>query len=275
MYPPLNATAKSSLPKPIRMYAYFEDAGFLPLVVVLIAVKAIIAIFGIVMNAGLAWITYRNSAVYELSFLITFGVVVSGKNVIPFMTCVYLQLIPTYCKYFTLCLMVFIGLDRLKSILMPTDVAVCTSSEISKWYAQKWTFTSAVVLNVSSASIYLVIFILLRTSKAAKNLESTARVYKSLCIIVTIEVVGWGSNSLMQLLSMLGLLYEHYDEYTVWCVEQVLSYLLVMATTVDAPVLFLHSEHYRKAFLAELNALRRHGKAKHGVVHLVQKNAFG
>lgn len=42
------------------MYAYFEDAGFLPLVVVLIAVKAIIAIFGIVMNAGLAWITYRN-----------------------------------------------------------------------------------------------------------------------------------------------------------------------------------------------------------------------
>lgn len=42
------------------MYAYFADAGFLPLVVGLIAGKAIIALFGVVMNVVLAWITYRN-----------------------------------------------------------------------------------------------------------------------------------------------------------------------------------------------------------------------
>lgn len=61
-----------------------------------------------------------SNAVYEVSFLITFGVVASGKNVIPFMQCVYLQLLPAFCKYFTLCLLVFIGLDRLKSVLLPT-----------------------------------------------------------------------------------------------------------------------------------------------------------
>lgn len=64
-----------------------------------------------------------SNAVYEVSFLITFGVVASGRNVIPFMQCVYLQLIPAFAKYFSLCLLVFIGLDRLKSIICPTWLA--------------------------------------------------------------------------------------------------------------------------------------------------------
>lgn len=60
------------------------------------------------------------NAVYELSFVVQCVVFVTGKNLIPFMQCVYLMLVPAFAKYFTLCLMVFIGFDRLKSILLPT-----------------------------------------------------------------------------------------------------------------------------------------------------------
>ncbi|KAH7711312.1 hypothetical protein AAVH_21395 [Aphelenchoides avenae] len=214
------------------------------------------------------------------------------------MTCVYLQLVPAFAKYFTLCLMVFIGLDRLKSIVVPTwnypkthffytyigvvccagycafligltlqvalqmpptwfgqpmyvvfkwcllkfildSTAVCSATEISKWYAGTWAVTSALVLNMTSACIYLLVFVMLRTYKVAKNLEKTERIYKSLCVIVAIEVVGWGSNSLTQHLSSLGLFYWYGDAYTVWCLEQALSYLLVIATTVNAPVLIM------------------------------------
>lgn len=100
-------------------------------------------------------------------------------------------------------------------------------------------------------------------------------------MIVGIEVFCWGSNSISQYLSQWGLFYgENKDAYTVWCAELVLSYLLVIATTVNAPVLcvfrcvtlrpwvdvVLFSETYRKAFLGQLRSLRTRHTITDGVI---------
>lgn len=73
----------------------------------------------------------------------------------------------------------------------------------------------------------------------SEHIESTDRIYKSLCIIVAFEFFGWGSNSLyMQLREWRVINPWALDEYTLWCSEQALGYLLVVATAVNAPVLF-------------------------------------
>lgn len=69
------------------------------------------------------------------------------------------------------------------------------------------------------------------------KLDSTERVLRSLCAIVAIELLGWGSNSIT--LRLWVLLYDQMDTYNAWCTQMALSYLLVIATTVDAPVLYI------------------------------------
>jgi hypothetical protein len=56
-------------------------------------------------------------AIYQPSFLLSFLVLASGVNLVPFPVCFYAQLIPSFMKYFACGLMVAIGLDRLKSVL--------------------------------------------------------------------------------------------------------------------------------------------------------------
>ncbi|KAH7715132.1 hypothetical protein AAVH_17510, partial [Aphelenchoides avenae] len=281
------------------LYGYFAVAGFLPSMFYLLGGKALIALVGIVFNLDLAWITYRNrslhgtcnilialnacsTSLFQVSFLVTFGVVADGTNLVLFMRCVYAQLAPAFGQYFSLCLLVFIGLDRLKSVLLPTvklqevyvmtgvaicaaysafliglslkvalgmdpcwgpgspRKALCVATEITQYEAAKLASTSAIVLNLGSVSIYCVLWLVLRRmSKSTRHIHQSDRINRSLYVIIAIEFVGWGSSSLFQQVyewNIAGV--RDTDEYTRFIIAHLISYLLVIATTVNAPVLF-------------------------------------
>ncbi|KAH7720342.1 hypothetical protein AAVH_12152 [Aphelenchoides avenae] len=166
------------------------------------------------------------------------------------------------CAAYCLFLMV---LSMIVAVNMPPTysdgkprLSLCSTGEVSRSYSSKWVTMTAIVVNLTSVVVYLAIFVMLRMSAAARHLESVERIYKSLCVIMLFELVGWGSNSVYQQLSEWHVFRRRAgDEYTVWCLEQALSYLLVLATAVNAPVLFFFSEIYRKAFVTQWKSIQR------------------
>lgn len=95
-------------------------------------------------------------------------------------------------------------------------------------------------------------------SSHSGKLDSTERVLRSLCTIVAIELFGWGSNSVT--IRLWDLFYGHEDTYNSWCAQMAVSYLLVIATTVDAPVLYafrcVHLWRFRRSILLSFTKIQ-------------------
>ncbi|KAH7699990.1 hypothetical protein AAVH_32896, partial [Aphelenchoides avenae] len=117
-------------------YQELYVAGAVPEIIVLLGIKMLIGLVGIVLNLQLVWVTYRTrslhgicnvliamnafcTAIYQVSFVISFAVVVDGRNLISLRLCYWLQVVPVFMKYFTLCQLIFIGIDRLKALILP------------------------------------------------------------------------------------------------------------------------------------------------------------
>ncbi|KAH7704837.1 Protein SRSX-24 [Aphelenchoides avenae] len=279
-------------------------SGFVPLIAGLLGLRALIAVIGIPMNLNLVWVTWRTrslhgvcnyllalnafcQAIYEISMLESFAVVADGGNLITMKTCFCIIVIPAFAKYFTLCLMVFIGLDRLKCTLLPRwpamhlekyyvafgvflcacwstfviilsyfsvntrfdALVMCSASEISWDLAGQIAFRSALILNFTSVGIYILLWIVLQCSQKTKSLRATRKIFKSILVIMLIEFIGWGSNSVYMLLNQSDLLGIHQlGQLQQWCVSTCIGYLLYLSTATNAPVLFWCSKDYRRAF---------------------------
>ncbi|KAH7705479.1 hypothetical protein AAVH_27312 [Aphelenchoides avenae] len=145
---------------------------------------------------------------------------------------------------------------------------------------------SALALNITSVLVYIASrfvhrrpqpgtaklgaesFVSLPKDQWREHIESTDRIYKSLCIIVAFDFFDWRSNSLYMQLREWRVINEYtlemgeMDEYTLWCSEQALGYLLVVATAVNAPRLvhFQSSVPRQIAFVASAFEIVEHKK---------------
>ncbi|KAH7699576.1 hypothetical protein AAVH_33317, partial [Aphelenchoides avenae] len=265
----------------------------IPVVAVLTGIRMLIGLAGIALNSQLIWVTIRTKAlhgkcnvlialnalacaVHELSYVLTFVIAVTGVNLIPLQECYWILLAPAFAKYFTLCLLIFIGIDRLKSALLlhgwPTmgevvyvavglslcggysvyimivcyqsvqaytgTTVMCSLSEIPVDEADKVTFTSSLALNFASLGCYCLLWIVLIRAKKANEMSTTSKLFKSLYVIMAMEFFGWGSDSVFQFLQDQFWSSSGMSTYTKWEISTVVSYLLAIATTANGPVLF-------------------------------------
>ncbi|KAI1718207.1 serpentine type 7TM GPCR chemoreceptor srsx domain-containing protein [Ditylenchus destructor] len=306
-----NSTAA---PEP-GLYDIIRDAGVIPVVVILSGIKAFIGLIGIVFNLSLVYVTVKNKslhgpcnvlialnalcmAIYELSFEISMYVVATGINLITVMECFFWQFIPAFMKYFTLCLMLVIGLDRLICLLFPfwnknkfylmylsfmvgvcaligvyciyisvradlkmaNGEVMCTVSDVSQQGSSETVFLIAFILNVATIICYAFFAVaMMRTSKKnrSSNVKFTRSIFKSLMLIMIVDVLGWGSNTVFQYWFHLFDTWK-FGALEKWCISTVNGYLLSLATTAEAPILYFCSKEYRKAYHRQFQAIDAH-----------------
>ncbi|KAI1701184.1 serpentine type 7TM GPCR chemoreceptor srsx domain-containing protein [Ditylenchus destructor] len=307
----VNNTTSSNVisQRDIPLTDLIRNAGVVPTLAIVLGVKALIGIIGIVFNTSLTIVTIRTKslhgptniliginslclATYELSFIFSWFIAVTGRNLIPLMTCFYWLAVPASMKYMTLTLMLFVGLDRLICIQLPTwhnnrfynvyfaaiigfclliaiwsmaisykvaitipDMEVqCTVSDVSQKWASDAVFMCALILNAFSIVVYIIFgIVFMRAAKKNKtaDFQYTQSIFKSLLLIMVADFLGWGSNSIVQFLK--GVLNaSNLLAIEKWCVLNINGCILALATAAEAPILYICSKEYRKAYGRQL-----------------------
>ncbi|CAK5022395.1 unnamed protein product [Meloidogyne enterolobii] len=207
-------------------YAAFKDAGFCVPLVLLIFCKAFVCLLGIILNGDLVYITWKTNQ--QSSSFVTLAVVVSGTNFIPLGYCGIIQAIPLFCTIFTNGIAFSIGVDRLLSVAFPIwymvhdkknylniiitfcclyalIVPICginislSNPEIDPMQKDAtWVVIMLLSVNLSSVFCYISVWIILMFKDSMKKTQ--LNVFKSLSVILLMEICGWISNYSIRLI---------------------------------------------------------------------------
>src|ERR1700733_14645604 len=86
---------------------------------------------------------------------------------------------------------------------------------------------------------------------ASQSDPTTRRVFKSLVVITLVVICGWSLNSGVKIvLNTMGV-----DSFGQFLDTVYVSYLVSIASTVNAPVLYAFSSEYRRKYKAEWRVL--------------------
>uniref|UniRef100_A0A915D873 G-protein coupled receptors family 1 profile domain-containing protein n=1 Tax=Ditylenchus dipsaci TaxID=166011 RepID=A0A915D873_9BILA len=297
----------------IQLNDLVRDAGFMPALAIVSGGKALIGVLGIALNLSLVFVTARNRylhgpcnllmalnafclAIFELSFLVSFYISVSGTNLVSLITCFYWLAVPSFMKYFTLCMMLVIGIDRLicislnrwhthqfysayfvimialcafvgfytmfisykVAVFIPDTEVTCTVSDLSQQSAGDTVFMIALILNFAAVVCYIIFAAILKLvikHNSTPDVKYTRTIFKSLMIIMIVDFIGWGSNSLYQKYFLVWFQKTGLSPIEKHCIIVVYGYLFSLATLADVPVLYCCSKEYRRAYQQEFRCL--------------------
>uniref|UniRef100_A0A183C4T5 G_PROTEIN_RECEP_F1_2 domain-containing protein n=1 Tax=Globodera pallida TaxID=36090 RepID=A0A183C4T5_GLOPA len=90
--------------------------------------------------------------------------------------------------------------------------------------------------------------------------QSNKSLFKSIIVLMLIQLFGWGSNSLSLLFFRQFFAITALSDMTKWAMNCVFSYVLTVATTANAPTLYFCSFEYKTAFQAQFRSLFRSNK---------------
>uniref|UniRef100_A0A914I343 G-protein coupled receptors family 1 profile domain-containing protein n=1 Tax=Globodera rostochiensis TaxID=31243 RepID=A0A914I343_GLORO len=240
-------------------YQMLSICGFMPLLVFLISVRVLIGSLGICFNLDLVWITIRNSnlhsscsiliafyafalALLEFGYFPIWFIALSGKNLVRLDKCFWIMALPVFGKHFSLVMMLAIGLDRLKSSIIPW-----VSNRVEKFWVIFWTgISTAFGLYIIFYGI-LGIFVYYKRKMSSVD-QNNFRLFKSIFVLMLIELFGWATNSLSVLFYQQFFAINSLSDMTKWSINIVFSYVQIIATTANAPALYFCGSEYRKAF---------------------------
>uniref|UniRef100_A0A915D4A0 G-protein coupled receptors family 1 profile domain-containing protein n=1 Tax=Ditylenchus dipsaci TaxID=166011 RepID=A0A915D4A0_9BILA len=227
---------------------------FVPAHFILLAIKALIGIVGIFLNLSLVLVTVKNKSLQD-----------KFRNY--FWSSSYWQkLDPTDDLFLLAVYSSFYEVRYTKKVLcMATDVTPLPDGD--------QIFFLALIINLLGVFVYLLFGLELLRASIQKRIDvkSSTSMFKSLLMIMLVDLIGWGSNSLFMNVSLFSLpLINLFDPTSLqrWCVSTVVTYLLAVATACDAPILYWCSKEYRKAYQKMFGLGPHREQSTHQVEHL-------
>ncbi|KAI1714333.1 serpentine type 7TM GPCR chemoreceptor srsx domain-containing protein [Ditylenchus destructor] len=237
---------------PDPFYNAFKDTGFAPAISSVSLIYAILSAFGIGGNSTIVFVTLTNRSLQgttcnyllaALSFFDIFHqmshfwfayVTISGRNFIGLWTCLNVQTIPLFGLNMAQFLLLFIGMDRFFSLLLPNihesfnkriyvflvlvicascssyfvilayqfalqnpNVPVtCVLPECYRGYLVDLFFRIWTILNILTVLFYAAIWGMMR--KATTSSETTRRLFKSILIITLVLMLGFLTTGLLR-----------------------------------------------------------------------------
>lgn len=98
-------------------------------------------------------------------------------------------------------------------------------------------WTGSIVLNLSTVALYVMLWLFIRCNahSSAVNSPTALRVSRSIAAITVVVLVGWGLNALVKayLPSIFTL-----QQFNVWVVSMWSGTLMIIATTLNFPILY-------------------------------------
>ncbi|KAF7635338.1 hypothetical protein Mgra_00005162 [Meloidogyne graminicola] len=222
--------------------------------------------------------------IQESSSFITLAVVLSGKNFIPLGYCGIIQSIPLFCTIFTNGIAFSIGVDRLLSVAFPIWYMVhdkknyliiiiifcCFYASFVPIYGivislsnplipvmctvidpmQKdatWVVIMLLSVNTSSVLCYIFVWIILIFKNSMKKTQ--LNVFKSLSIILLMEICGWiGNYSIRLIIGAANL-----KTLNAWYLINISTILPYIAMSTSPISLYIFSKEYSRAFLQQFS----------------------
>uniref|UniRef100_A0A183CIH0 G_PROTEIN_RECEP_F1_2 domain-containing protein n=1 Tax=Globodera pallida TaxID=36090 RepID=A0A183CIH0_GLOPA len=144
---------------------------------------------------------------------------------------------------------------------MPNSSVMCTASEVTQYEAAIVSYNATLILQCLSPIVYcvLAIFIYVKMPTNGQQ-QSNKSLFKSIIVLMLIQLFGWGSNSLSLLFFRQFFAITTLSDMTKWAMNCVFSYVLTVATTANAPTLYFCSFEYKTAFQAQFRSLFRSNK---------------
>uniref|UniRef100_A0A914HMI8 G-protein coupled receptors family 1 profile domain-containing protein n=1 Tax=Globodera rostochiensis TaxID=31243 RepID=A0A914HMI8_GLORO len=131
-----------------------------------------------------------------------------------------------------------------------TDIGAFVSIQCDNWVQLLYEIVTIILL--AAIVIYVLIAILLHFKKAPSNSNSNQfnmRIFRSLFIIVSVNISGY---FVMNFYVAIILPYIVLLPMAFWKWNQIISIVLNVSAASNAPILYLSSSEYRKAFRKEL-----------------------
>ncbi|KAL3102412.1 hypothetical protein niasHS_000257 [Heterodera schachtii] len=258
----------------ISFYLSFKDVNPNWPLISISFVNGTIAIFGIIFNLSIIWITvqtksFRGTANYPLALCSFFELLhqpghflllytaFSGQNLIEYRLASKIEFIPIFGMGGITPTMFFTGIDRLIVIIFnemhskfKIRLYLGSMTFASVLYAYQFIFNMTFFyIFLATCIIYLFVGIVIKFKSAGLHSSETInhRVFRSLCCILTMNVGGY-------LITMLygGLIKPSISSpITAWFWLIISAMPLNFGGASNGPILYLTSTEYRRAFQTE------------------------
>nr|CAD2168136.1 unnamed protein product [Meloidogyne enterolobii] len=219
--------------------------------------------------------------IQQSSTFVTLFVVLSGKNFISLIYCGIIQIIPLFFSMFTNGIALSIGVDRLLSVLFPIWYAlhdkrnylviiiiscciysvivpviglkislenpeipvICTVIDTVQKEAS-WIVIMMLIVNLTSVFCYINVWIILMFKKSSMK-KKQINVFKSLSMILLMEICGWITNYLMRIIVNSA----NNHSVNTWYLINISTIAPYIAMSLSPVSLYIFSSEYNKAFI--------------------------
>ncbi|KAI1702459.1 serpentine type 7TM GPCR chemoreceptor srsx domain-containing protein [Ditylenchus destructor] len=235
---------------------------------------------------------------FIINAVVVTGLAFNGLQVIQAKPCTFLLLLPIFATNASVLLMLFIGLDRLIRVMFPmwfhndnmttwcylaVVIGICLSYGmfiaykcvvVSTWWSTERYVTCSVaelyvadvnklivklniIFNPMTAVCYLAVWISFKWRQKLHHVsdKSARRVFQSLSVTMLLAFFGWFLHSTYVLVLTYLLQLRFFD---MWWIGACITILMAIASASFAPMLFIYSREYKKAFCRQFqNVIER------------------
>ncbi|KAI1710969.1 serpentine type 7TM GPCR chemoreceptor srsx domain-containing protein [Ditylenchus destructor] len=185
---------------------------------------------------------------HQISYNVTLYTVIRGQNFVDLLPCFYAQFYAVLGIATSFTSMFLLAFDRLVSVIFPLCKVICMYTTCFLNEAGRLFFKSYIIFNGSTVVCYIILWILMRKIATETRLKETRRIFKSLFIIMTVVVLGWMLNGILEL----GMPYLTRSGEVNWFVTRIGAFSVSVASSINLPILYLFNPEYKKVLDTEI-----------------------